>query len=205
MPLIAKYVRVVQRRRLECDASEGYIFPLLEDAFTIDTHMFFEERLRLFSLATSLPRDFVACEIGSYLGASTSFLAAAASLRQGHVHAVDTWQNDAMQGEPAEDTWERFLENVDRFRIWITVHRGQAREMKDRVPQIDLLFVDGDHGYEATLENLSDYVPKLKPGGILILHDFDLDSVKKATSEYFKDRPFEDLGLTRALKAIRVN
>jgi predicted O-methyltransferase YrrM len=203
MPHIHKFVRVVQRRRLDCDVSEGYIFPLLEPLFMIDTHMSYEERLKLFSLATSLPQGFVVCEIGSYLGASTAFLGAAASLRQGRVHAVDTWKNDAMPGERVEDTWDQFQDNIDCFRLWITPHRGTAREMKEEVPPFDLLFVDGDHSYEGTLANLRDYVPKLKPGGIVAMHDFDYETVRQAVADYFQDRPLEDVQLTFTLKSFK--
>lgn len=189
---------------LEGDGREAYIFPLLEPLFMIDTHMSFEERLKLFMLAATLPGGFVACEVGSYVGASTCFLAAAATLRQGHVHAIDTWTNDAMPGEPVEDTWARFADNTERFRLWITAHRGVARQMKDRVPQVDLLFLDGDHSYEGTLADLTDYAPKLKPGGILAMHDFTYDTVRAATSDYFRSRPKEDLGITASLQAFRL-
>jgi predicted O-methyltransferase YrrM len=203
MTQLSKYMRVVQRRKVDCAASEGHVFPLLEPLFMIDTHMTFEERLKLFTLGTSLPVGFVACEIGSYFGASTSFLAAAASLRQGHVHAVDTWKNHAMPDEPVEDTWDRFLENIDCFRNWITPHRGVAREVKDGVPQFDMLFIDGDHSYEGTLGDLRDFVPKLNKGGIVAMHDFGYDGVRQAMSDYFKDRPIEDMGLTHTLNAFR--
>jgi predicted O-methyltransferase YrrM len=200
----SKFVRVVQRRLLGGEDSEAYLLPLLEPLFMIDTHMTFEERLRLFGLALSLRTGFVACEVGSYLGASTCFLAAAASLRQGHVHAVDTWMNDHMAHEPAEDTWQRFGENTDRFRLWITPHRGMAREVKDRVPQVDLLFLDGDHNYDGTLEVLTDFAPKLNPGGILAMHDFTYDTVKEAAGVYLTNRQTEDLGLTDTLRAYRL-
>jgi predicted O-methyltransferase YrrM len=204
MAEIKKFVRVIQRRLLSCDDTQGHLLPLLEPLFTIDTHMSFEERLTLFSISTKLPVGFVACEIGSYLGASTSFLAVAAVLQQGHVHAVDTWRNDGMPNEVIEDTWQRFQENVDRFRSWITPHRGLARELKDRVPPLDLLFVDGDHSYEETLANLSDFVPKLKPGAVLVMHDFNMESVQRAARDYFQDRQLEDLGLTHSLKSYKL-
>jgi predicted O-methyltransferase YrrM len=199
-----KYVRVVQRKLLEGDLPEGFVIPLLEPLFMIDTHMSFDERINLFGLAGSLPEGFVACEIGSYVGASTCFLAAAASLKHGHVHAVDTWRNDAMPGEPVEDTWERFHRNIDPYRIWVTAHRGLAREMKDRVPQVDLLFLDGDHSYEGTLSAMADYVPKLKPGGIVALHDYDYETVRKAASDYFGTRPLDDLGQVDRLRSYRL-
>jgi predicted O-methyltransferase YrrM len=203
MAQLSKFVRVVQRRKMLVEELQGFVMPLIEPLFMIDTHLSFEERAQLFGLATQLPNGFVACEIGSYVGASTAFLAAAASFKQGHVHAVDTWQNDAMPDERAEDTWLQFMENTDRFRIWITPHRGHAREVKDRVPPFDLLFIDGDHSYAGTLENLQDYVPKLKPGAVVAMHDFDYDDVQRAVKDYFKERPIEDLGLMQRLKAFR--
>lgn len=205
MAEIQKFVRVVQRRLLSCDTTEAYLLPLLEPLFAIDTHMTFEERLTLFGTSTRLPLGFEACEIGSYLGASTSFLAAAAAVRQGHVHAIDTWKNDGMPNEPVEDTWQRFQENIDRFRTWVTPHRGVAQELKDRVPPLDLLFVDGDHSYEETLANLRDFAPKLKQGAVLVMHDFHMESVQRAARDYFQGRQIEDLGQTHSLKSFKVS
>ncbi len=203
MTQFRKFVRVVQRRLLVGDFVQGHVVPLIEPLFMIDTHMSYEERMKLFTLAVTLQEGFVACEIGSYVGSSTSFLAAAACLRQGQVHAVDTWKNDAMPGERAQDTWAQFLANTEQLWTWITPHRGNAHDVKDNVPAVDLLFLDGDHSYEGTLADLGDYIPKLKPGGIVAMHDFDYESVKSATADHFKDRPLEDLGMTHRLKAFR--
>lgn len=204
MKQFRKYISVVERRILAVDAHEAYLLPLLEPLFAIKTHMTFEERAKLFGLARSLRMGFVACEIGSYVGASTSFLAAAASFRQGHVHAVDTWSNDAMPNEPLEDTWERFIENTSRYRLFITPHRGQANDVKDEVPDVDLLFVDGDHSYEGTIQHLADFAPKIVAGGFLAMHDFNFDSVQAAVADYFPDRALEPLELAMSLKIFRL-
>src|SRR5262245_32789138 len=122
---VTKYINVVHRRLIDFDDSESDIIAQLEVAFAIETHMTFAERIELFRLACSLPQGFTACEVGSYVGASTMFLAIAARLRGGRVHAIDTWQNDAMgPNEPKEDTFERFMANTRDYRDWITVHRG---------------------------------------------------------------------------------
>jgi predicted O-methyltransferase YrrM len=203
MAQFSKFVRVVQRQVLIVEELQGFILPVIEPLFMIDTHLSFEERVQLFGLAFKLPQNFVVCEIGSYFGASTCFLAAAASLKHGHLHAVDTWKNDAMPGERQEDTWEKFQENIDPFRNWITPHRGFAHEVKEQVPPCDMLFIDGDHSYEGTLANLQDFIPKLKPGAVVAMHDFDYESVQTALSDYFQGRRIEDLGLTHRLKAFR--
>jgi predicted O-methyltransferase YrrM len=204
MKQFRKYISVVERRILAVDAHEAFLLPLLEPLFAIKTHMAFEERAKLFGLARSLRMGFVACEIGSYVGASTSFLAAAASFRQGHVHAVDTWNNDAMPNEPIEDTWERFTENTSRFRLFITPHRGLASDVKHEVPELDLLFIDGDHSYQGTLQHLADFAPKIVAGGYLAMHDFNFDSVQAAVADYFRDRALEPLELAMTLKIFRL-
>jgi predicted O-methyltransferase YrrM len=180
---------------------EKYV-ELLKPLMMIETHMTFEERIRLFEVAMSQPKGFVGCEIGSFLGASTSFLAAAAREREGHVHAVDTWHNDAMPDQTPRDTWQAFLANTDAYRPWITPHRGVSLDVKGEIPPLDFLFIDGDHSYEGVLGDLKAFVPKLKPGGTLVLHDYDYESVKTALTDYLRDRPIQDLGCTHSLKVV---
>jgi predicted O-methyltransferase YrrM len=201
---IAKFVSVVTRRGFGLDESQAVIFPIIEPLFRIETHMSFEERMELFRLALLLQPGFVACEIGSYLGASTAFLGAAATIRGGHVHAVDTWRNDAMPDEPGHDTFQRFLTNTRLFQHLITNHRGFAADMKDGVPEVDFLFVDGDHSYEGARADLMHYGPKIKPGGTLLLHDFQLESIRRAVEETFASESLEDIGTVHSLKAYRV-
>jgi hypothetical protein len=75
--------------------------------------------------------------------------------------------------EPLEDTFERFCKNTYPFRHFIAAHRGRAAEQAPLVPApLDLLFLDGDHSYEAVQSDLAHSVPKLKPGGWLLMHDY---------------------------------
>jgi hypothetical protein len=205
MPIRRKFITVVRREPFEFDDSEMELAGRLEAACLIETHMSCKERLALYMHAHSLPPGFVACEVGSYLGASTTFLAIAAQLRGGHVHAVDTWQNDAMPDEPKEDTFERFLTNTREYREFITIHRGLASEMKHEVPPIDFLFIDGDHSYAGTKANLEDYVPKFRSSGWLALHDFDYDDVRRAVGDIFGPEATTDAGLTESLKMLKLS
>ncbi len=40
--------------------------------------------------------------------------------------------------------------------------------------QVDVVFLDCNHGYRETLEQLDLYLPRVRPGGRLLLHDTDL-------------------------------
>jgi hypothetical protein len=117
---VSTFVTVTQRRKLTIDDA---LLPLMGPLFAIETHMSMEERVVLGTTALSLPDGFVACEIGSYVGASSCFLAAAASVRQGLIHCVDTWDNRAMAPESPRETYMEFLQNTERFRRYIVAHR----------------------------------------------------------------------------------
>ena len=203
MPPTTRFVTVVQRRPLMVDEQ---LFPLIEHLYSIESHTSFEERNLLFQTAIHLSRNFVACEIGSYLGSSTCFLATAARLLSGRIHCVDTWDNRAMGFEPARDTYADFLHNTADYLDLLTLHRGASTEVAQDVSAgLDLLFLDGDHAYDAARADLFAYGPKLKPGGMLALHDFTEESVRHACHEYLTTRPGQPVGAAGSLHVFQVN
>jgi len=55
---------------------------------------------------------------------------------------------------------------------------------------VDFCFLDGDHTYEAVSEDVRNWFPKIRPGGILAGHDYVSDEhagVKRAVDEFFRD------------------
>ena len=140
--------------------------------FSIFTHLTERERVLLFELSRSLSRNSRIVEIGSYLGASTFFLAAGARSRSGKVFAVDTWSNMGMSEGPRE-TYDDFVRNVAPLGDSIFPIKGLSIQVaKGFDGEIDLLFVDGDHSYEAVRADLEAWLPKVKKAGIVVLHDY---------------------------------
>lgn len=43
---------------------------------------------------------------------------------------------------------------------------------------LDFVFIDADHSVEGVSEDILHWVPKIKPGGVLSGHDWNMDSVK---------------------------
>jgi predicted O-methyltransferase YrrM len=143
------------------------------DAWHIATHLTRHERLALYKTGLACPPGATFLEIGSYLGASSCFLAAAASEigKGAKVHCIDTWRNDAMSEGP-RDTWPDFLSNVKKYHHVIIPHRGESTEIAHFFTgEIDLLFVDGDHSYEACRNDVESWLPRLKRQGIIMMHD----------------------------------
>ena len=153
------------------------------DSFDIFTHLTKNERTILYWLGLQCPKGSRFVEIGSYLGASSCFLGAAARERMGTLHCVDTWLNHKMS-EGQRDTWGEFLRNTERYREVIQTHRGWSEDVAREFTQgIDLLFIDGDHSYEGCRRDVEAWLPKLISGGYVVFHDYDAGTVRAVVEE----------------------
>lgn len=63
--------------------------------------------------------------------------------------------------------------------------QGSSHTVNDLIPDnsIDIIFIDGDHSYEAVKKDIALYLPKLKNGGLLTGHDIDYPGVNQAVNE----------------------
>ena len=144
----------------------------------------------LYRLALQQSPGAVLLEIGSYVGASSCFLAAAASeIRGAKVHCVDTWQNEGMT-EGQRDTWSEFQENIMPYRAIIVPHRGQSFDIARKFNEkVDLLFIDGDHSYEGCQLDVENWLPHLKPSGLIIMHDYGwAEGVQKVVHKFISPK-----------------
>lgn len=126
-------------------------------------------------------------EIGSYIGGSSSFLASAAKEKIGIGYCIDTWKNEGMC-EGLKDSYNAFIRNTKPYEDWIVPLRGKSVEMtKNFNKNIDLLFIDGDHSYEAVKSDVEAWLPKLKEGAIVIFHDYGwAEGVQRTIEETVK-------------------
>lgn len=121
-------------------------------------------------------------EIGSYCGRSTICLARDAK----SVNAVDTFRGDGT-GQPGV-TRALFEKNIRRAGVEgrVSVHEWRSDEILPLLPPVfDLAFIDGDHSYEAVLGDADMASRLLRPGGLIVFHDYG--------------RPGSDVGVTRAV------
>ena len=140
---------------------------------------------------TCSPAHFV--EVGSFKGRSSAYMAVEIinSQKQIKFDCVDTWQGseEHQQGREAQDAdviahtlFDRFLENmapVQGFYNAIRMHSVQAAATYAD-DSLDMVFLDAGHDYASVTEDILAWLPKVKKGGILCGHDWQLEGVRQA-------------------------
>lgn len=100
-------------------------------------------------------------ELGTRTGESTSAFLAGAAATGGHVWSVDM--------APSTQEWK--LSGLWDFRLADDTSDDTAGWLPD---ECDILFIDTSHRYAHTLVELGMYVPRVKPGGMVLMHDVEL-------------------------------
>ena len=115
-------------------------------------------------------------ELGTHYGESYFGLCQAVQTSQipCRCFAVDTWHGDQHAGFYADDVFaEVNAYNQQTYASFSTLIRAtfdQASAQFER-SSIDLLHIDGLHTYSAVKHDFDTWFPKVKPGGIVLLHD----------------------------------
>lgn len=122
-------------------------------------------------------------EIGSWLGRSTVWLAAGSQARgREQVHAVDTF--DGGPALKADDyailkeqgtTFNAFNDNLERAGVFEHVHPIVSDSLSAAARwtggPVRLLFIDGDHSYEAVKADLDAWLPHVTGAGYVVFDD----------------------------------
>jgi predicted O-methyltransferase YrrM len=111
-------------------------------------------------------------EIGSWKGRSTTWLASGARLAGGRVYAIDP--HCRSREHPSAETLDEFLGNLARNGLADIVEplvmTSEAAAAHIEGP-VELLFIDGDHSYEAVRRDAELWLPRLIEGGTVMFHD----------------------------------
>lgn len=153
---------------------------------SIDGWLTVDEAITLYELSRSLPDEApLAVEIGSWQGKSSVCLARGLAGKRGpRLCCIDPFDASG-DGESAPTYGQRadavggrlrraFEQNLQAVGVqdMVEVRQGLSHEHATQWREpIDLLFLDGDHSYDAVRRDFADWAPKIRPGGYLVMHD----------------------------------
>ncbi len=144
------------------------------------------EAVELFSLAKQLTTSNpVICEIGTWKGRSAYVFASAAKENNGLVYCIDPFNGDGDRPSkrsyqekiqsltiPLKNLFEntmKYYSLLDRI-ITIPLPSQEAR-LIFKETKIDLLFIDGNHDYEAVKKDYELWSPLISSNSVIVLHD----------------------------------
>lgn len=140
-------------------------------------------------LPADTPSNIV--EVGCWKGRSTAFLGVEV-LNSGKpvtIHAIDTFAGSAehlKEGIVPDNLFDIFCANLKpvteimgkRFKIYHMPSTRAAKRFKDH--SVDFVFLDGSHAVGDVVADISAWLPKVKPGGVLAGDDWRWPSVRIA-------------------------
>ena len=152
---------------------------------------YFNEKIpsvnRLFGLMDLLEhhmanKEWKVIEIGSYAGASAELI----SQYVKEITCCDIWEEYIYPSERALNVYQNFKETKER-NLNIIERKKKSDELANEYDNntFDMIYIDADHSYESTKNNILKWFNKIKNNGIVCGHDYHMDEVKKAVDEIF--------------------
>jgi MMP 1-O-methyltransferase len=138
-----------------------------------------EQGRALYAAAASATGRGAIVEIGSWKGRSTIWLAAGAQLAGRKVHAVDPHVNS--REDPTANTLAEFQRNLEAAGLSAAVVplvMSSAKAAARLAEPVEVLFIDGDHSYEAVRQDVALWLPRLVEGGTVMFHDVTTTAYK---------------------------
>ena len=140
----------------------------------------------LFGLSSLCGQKGAIVEIGSYIGTSTISLAAAQKEKKGcKVVAIDCSLHPNIHKNLERAGLSNWVELIEDFSCHVS---------KSWTKPIELLFIDGNHSYLATKNDLSSWAPFIVEGGYVALHDYsscDYQGIHRAVYKVLLSKPEE--------------
>lgn len=153
-----KWESLIQMMRHLEDAADGVA--------TDKTHYFV-----LYSLAR-LCKPVDAVEIGSRRGGSAMWICRALEENdQGTLHCIDPFVAKHGGAPGFLGHFHRNMEQLGLSHRIKMVNKFSVDALSDIPAEIDFLFIDGDHSYEGCNSDIMNYVPRVRPEGVVAIHD----------------------------------
>jgi len=90
------------------------------------------------------------------------------------LHLVDLWGSERYNDGKRLSVEDKFKNEIETSQI--EINHGYSTEIVNKFPDtyFDWIYIDTAHSYEVTRDELEAYLPKMKEGGIIAGHDFEV-------------------------------
>jgi hypothetical protein len=130
-----------------------------------------------YALLESLPKQSIGAEIGVANGDFTEDILSVVEPKL--CHLIDIWGSDRYGQKMYESVLARFDKRYSDGTLFI--NRGLSIECVSNFEDnfFDWVYIDTDHSYKTTLQELRCYSEKVKDGGLIMGHDYAMGNWQK--------------------------
>ena len=141
-------------------------------------------------IKTHKPKTIV--ELGVHYGDSYfTFCQACEELElDTQLYGIDHWQGDAQTGFYEKEVLEKVSSYNDEFyaknsTLLKMVFEEALQRFEDG--SVDLLHIDGSHQYESVKKDFENWLPKLKKGGLILIHDILVEREDYGVKKFWEE------------------
>lgn len=157
----------------------------------------FQSALRRWDVIASLCKDIDAktyIEVGCKEGRTTGFvLNECPEIAAG---AIDPWMPQEKSDDPTRETYAEWDFAAIEQEFWKNIGANAERCQMLRMESVaaeeisnpaDVIFIDAAHDYFSVMEDIERWWPMVKPGGFLVMHDYNhkWPGVQRAIADSF--------------------
>lgn len=113
-------------------------------------------------------REITLVEIGVRSGASLK-LWSEYFCKESKIYGLDNLHDKNVHSVPINEEWTS-AKNVEYI-----IGDAYTEEVSNKIGKIDILIDDGPHTFESHLKLLELYIPKMNPGGVIVIEDISYD------------------------------
>jgi len=123
-------------------------------------------------------------EVGRHKGGSTLLMAAAIG-HSGEIWSIDIGEKEARVNQDAKRPFDEQLADVCK-RLNLNVHMvvGDSRLIEIETGEVDLVFIDGEHTYDAVKNDFERFGKRVRMGGAILFDDCSGDSTFALSPAY---------------------
>ena len=136
-------------------------------------------------------------EVGCYCGSGTRVIAN--TFNGSTINCVDPWEKyvedcsvydmdkQELELKEAESIFDKVISKYNNVIKNKMTSSDYVSKIEDK--SVDFVYIDGNHQYSSVKEDITNWLPKIKTGGVLCGHDFGWASVSTAIKEVLVREP----------------
>lgn len=129
-------------------------------------------------------KPLIGAEIGVLRGANTLNMLRSLNIKK--LYLIDPYLVGSSGSKTlADETFKIAKYTLRKYKDNVVFIKKKSIDAVDDITELlDFVYIDGDHTYTGALYDLIFYYPKIKKGGVICGHDFDIPDVAQAVTEF---------------------